>query len=414
MAKRNTYSLPLEKENKFDFILLFTVLGLIIFGLISIYSATYESSMTSNFNKQLISVGLGLTVMIITAYLPENLLKLNSYIFYGLSILLLLLVLWIGTEVYGTKGWIRLGGFNIQPAEIAKIGVLFALASYLSKKGTDIRTFRDQGVSLLFAAVPTYLILKQPDTGSASVILIAFLGVLFWVGYDAFILFTIFSLPIIIISSLKGGIFFIAAVSILSAITIFFRKKVIYIVVAISLFIGTGVAAPLVYNNLMPHQKKRIDSFLSHGSDPLGADYNVMQSKLAVGSGGITGKGFLKGSQTQLRYVPMQWTDFIFSVGAEEFGFIGSSIVIILYLVLIYRALSISYEVNSKFFSVICIGISVIFIYHILINIGMVIGLMPVMGIPLPFMSYGGTSMIFNLLLVGILLNSYRNRRKNI
>jgi len=412
MAFKNSYSLPLEKENKFDYILLLIVLLLICMGLISIYSATYESSLTGNFNKQLIAIGIGLILMFITAYLPENLLKINSYIFYGISIILLLLVLWIGTEVYGTKGWIRLGAFNLQPAEIGKIGALFALASYLSKKGTDIRTFRDQGITLLIIAVPIYLISKQPDIGTASVLIIIYFGVLFWTGYDMFILYTLVSLPIIIISSLKGGIFFISTVSILSAISIFFRKKVLSTIIAISLLLGTGIGAPIIYDNLMPHQKKRIDSFLEPGSDPLGADYNVMQSKLAVGSGGITGKGFLKGSQTQLRYIPMQWTDFIFSVGAEEFGFIWSLLIILLYILLIYKALTIAYEVNSKYFSILSAGIAVIFTYHVLINIGMVIGLMPVMGLPLPFMSYGGTSMIFNLILIGILLNAYRNRRK--
>ena len=221
---------------------------------------------------------------------------------------------------------------------------------------------------------------------------------------------------ILVILSLKDIVWFYVGLGIASIAILFFKSRQYAIALTIVLFISLGFIAPQIYDNLMPHQKNRISSFLDPDLDPQGAGYNVIQSKVAVGSGGVIGKGFLEGTQTQLRYIPMQWTDFIFSVPAEEFGFVGSSIIIIAYLVLMLRMLNIAYNSNDTFFSIVSIGILFIFIYHIIINIGMVIGIMPVMGIPLPFMSYGGTSMILNLMLIGFLLNTYRSqvKRRNV
>lgn len=411
MSDRGIDSFRLQGESTFDWGLFLTVVMLMASGLLSIYSATSESSMSSNFTKQIIAIGIGSFVMFTTMYMPERLLKLISYPFYGLSIILLIAVLFIGHEVFGTKGWIRLGGFNLQPSELAKLGTLAALANYLSRKGTDIRTFRDLGITFLMIAFPVYLILKQPDTGSASVVLVMYLGVLFWVGFNSFILYFIFVMPVVIIMSLIGTWWMVIGITAFSIIALLFRQRIWMTAIVILIFIISGIGAPQVYENLYPHQKKRIDSFLNPGSDPLGAGYNVMQSKMAVGSGGLTGKGYLKGTQTQLRWVPMQWTDFIFSVPAEEFGFIGSSLIVGLFIYLLIRSLSIAYEAEDKYYSIISAGAVAMLFYHILINIGMVIGIMPVMGIPLPFMSYGGTSMIFNMLLVGLLLNAYRTKR---
>ena len=407
--ERNIFSL--EGESSFDWSLFFTVILLITGGLLSIYSATYESSMASNFTKQLIAAGLGMGVLFTAYYLPERLLKGLSYPFYIFTIVLLIAVLIIGTEVFGTRGWIRIGSFNLQPSELAKLGSLMALSSYLSRKGTDIRTIRDMGISIGIIALPVFLIMQQPDFGSASVLLVMLFGVMFWVGFNGFILYFLVALPVIIIMSLIGTLWMIIGIAGFSFIALLFRSGIRLTALAIIVFITAGIGAPQVYNSLMPHQKKRIDSFLNPGSDPLGAGYNVMQSKMAVGSGGLSGKGYLQGTQTQLRWVPMQWTDFIFSVPAEEFGFVGSILIVALFIYLLIRALAIAYESEDKFYSIMSAGAIAIFFYHILINIGMVIGIMPVMGIPLPFMSYGGTAMIFNLGIIGLLLNAYRNKR---
>lgn len=405
-------NIRLKKESKFDWILIFSCLTLIFFGLVSIYSAVYGSSIDSNFTKQLISVLLGLSVMTAIIFIPESFINFMSYIVYGISILLLVAVLFIGESVYGTKGWISLGSFNLQPAEFAKIGTLLALASYLSGKGKDIRTLRDFGFSSFIVIIPAALIFLQPDVGSASVLFAMFLGILFWSGFSSVILYTIIISPILVILSLKDIVWYYVGLTISSVVMLFFKSKIFLVGLSIALFISLGFIAPQIYENLMPHQQKRISSFLNPDLDPQGAGYNVIQSKVAVGSGGIVGKGFLEGTQTQLRYIPMQWTDFIFSVPAEEFGLIGSSIIILAYLIMLLRILNIAYNSQDTYFSIVSAGALFIFLYHITINIGMVIGIMPVMGIPLPFMSYGGTSVLFNLMLIGLLLNAYRTQVK--
>lgn len=409
-------NIRLKKESQIDWILVSACMILVIFGLTSIYSSVYGSSIDSNFTKQLISVMLGLGVMTTIVFIPDSFIKLIAYPAYISSILLLVAVLFIGESVYGTKGWISLGGFNLQPAEFSKMGTLLALATYLSGKGKDIRTIRDLGISLMIVAIPAGLIFIQPDVGTASVLFAMFLGILFWSGFSALFLYAVVVSPILVILSLKDIVWFYVGLGIASIAILFFKSRQYAIALTIVLFISLGFIAPQIYDNLMPHQKNRISSFLDPDLDPQGAGYNVIQSKVAVGSGGVIGKGFLEGTQTQLRYIPMQWTDFIFSVPAEEFGFVGSSIIIIAYLVLMLRMLNIAYNSNDTFFSIVSIGILFIFIYHIIINIGMVIGIMPVMGIPLPFMSYGGTSMILNLMLIGFLLNTYRSqvKRRNV
>ncbi len=409
-------NIRLKKESQIDWILVSACMILVIFGLTSIYSSVYGSSIDSNFTKQLISVMLGLGVMTTIVFIPDSFIKLIAYPAYISSILLLVAVLFIGESVYGTKGWISLGGFNLQPAEFSKMGTLLALATYLSGKGKDIRTIRDLGISLMIVAIPAGLIFIQPDVGTASVLFAMFLGILFWSGFSGLFLYAVVVSPILVILSLKDIVWFYVGLGIASIAILFFKSRQYAIALTIVLFISLGFIAPQIYDNLMPHQKNRISSFLDPDLDPQGAGYNVIQSKVAVGSGGVIGKGFLEGTQTQLRYIPMQWTDFIFSVPAEEFGFVGSSIIIIAYLVLMLRMLNIAYNSNDTFFSIVSIGILFIFIYHIIINIGMVIGIMPVMGIPLPFMSYGGTSMILNLMLIGFLLNTYRSqvKRRNV
>lgn len=404
----NRLNIRLKKESRIDWILIISCVVLISIGLVSIYSAVYGSSIDSNFTKQLVSVIVGLFVMTITIFIPESIIRIISYPAYIISLLLLVAVLFIGESVYGTKGWISLGSFNLQPAELAKIGSLLALATYLSGKGKDIRTLRDLGVSFLIIAIPSGLIFLQPDVGSASVLFAMFIGILFWTGFSSLFLFTIVFSPVLVVLSLKDMLWYYIALAISSASLFFFKSKIYFVATTIILFVALGFVAPMIYDNLMPHQQNRISSFLNPELDPQGAGYNVIQSKVAVGSGGIYGKGFLEGTQTQLRYIPMQWTDFIFSVPAEEFGLIGTSIIILFYLILMKRALNIAFTSDDRYYSIICSGALFIFMYHIIINIGMVIGLMPVMGIPLPLMSYGGTSMIFNLLLIGLLLNAHR------
>ncbi|MBM2815469.1 MAG: Rod shape-determining protein RodA [Ignavibacteria bacterium] len=419
MAKDYTFILQKPPGANFDWTTFFITILLCTLGLLSVYSATFVYSttmeagnMSHTFSKQLYACLLGLSVMVLIMFIPEKVIRFLAYFLYGLSIALLVLVLVKGEVTAGTKGWINFGSFTIQPSEIAKIGTTMAIARFLSQKGIDIRTIRDFAFVILLIIIPMALILVEPDFGSATVFLGLLLGIMVWCGFDLFVIFFIVSLPIILLTALIGNLYFFIALAILSLLCVLFRKRTAITVAAIVIFIGIGYSTPLVIERLQPHQRNRIETFVNPEGDPRGKAYNVIQSKLAVGSGGLYGKGFLHGTQTQLRYIPKQWTDFIFSVPAEEFGFIGAFLVIALIISLIMRAIRIAYDSDSPFFSVCAIGFASILLYHSVINIGMVIGLVPVMGIPLPFLSSGGTFILTNLAMVGILLNSYRQKKR--
>ncbi len=411
MSRKDTYNISLEKQAGYYFdwsTFLMSVL-LVTVGLLSIYSATYDSGMSSFFFKQLVFAGMGLPAAIVIMYLPSKWIKASALPLYGLSIIFLIAVLIFGVKIAGTKGWLSLGSLSFQPSEFAKLATLLFLARYLSEKGADVRTLRDFLIVSGVVIIPVGLIALQPDIGSASVFGALLLGILFWAGFDLFILYFVISLPVLILLSLMGTPQFIASVSVFSITAAFFRRKISITLSVIAIFIVVGYFSPLLIENLMPHQVSRIETFLNPGSDPRGKGYNVIQSILAVGSGGFAGKGFLQGTQTQLRYIPKQWTDFIYCVPTEEFGFIGGTLVIVLLFGIAYKALRAASVTDNKFLSLACFGIASIFFYHTLINIGMAIGLAPVMGIPLPFLSYGGTSLLLNLAFIGILLNTYKN-----
>jgi rod shape determining protein RodA len=396
-----------------DLTTFFSTILLLAIGLISIYSSTYEAGMSTFFYKQLKFAGIGVGIMLVAMYLPERWLQSNTIIVYGFVAFLLVAVLIFGRGIAGTKGWFEFGGFSLQPSELGKPAAILLVAKFLSYRGTDIRTFRDFSIVIGIIMLPVLLIVIEPDIGSASVFGAILLGVLLWTGFDIFILFMVMALPIVFILSLMGFVYFVVSVIILSVISFFFKRGLILRLVFVVAIVAVGYFSTFVIDHIMPHQKARIETFLNPGSDPKGKGYNVIQSTLAVGSGGLAGKGFLQGTQTQLRYIPEQRTDFIYCVPTEEFGFLGGALVIVLYSVLIWRTLKIATETNSKFFSIIAFSTGTMFLYHCVINIGMVIGIMPVMGIPLPMLSYGGSSLIANLGLIGLLLNAYRSRREN-
>lgn len=406
-------ALKKQTESLIDWQTIFLTIFLVAAGLVSLYSATYESNMSSFFWKQVIASVVGIGLMIGTVFLPKRALKSVAMPIYIISIIMLILVLIFGVEVNSTKGWLRLSGFSIQPAETAKIGAILGVAWHLSSKGSNVQTIRDLGITIGIVLLPAVLIMQQPDIGSTSVMFAILIGMLFWSGFDAFILFVVVMMPIAAIFALKGNLYFYIVISLISLSLILFRKTILTTIIGIILLFSVGFSAKFAYEYLKDYQKARIDNFLNPGSDILGTGYNVYQSKMAVGSGGIAGKGFLKGTQTQLRYIPMQWTDFIYSVPTEEFGFIGGSAIILAFGLLIWRAIKIASETQSKFFSLVAAGTATMILYHATINIGMAIGIMPVTGIPLPFMSAGGSSIIVNLTLIGLLLNFYRDYQES-
>lgn len=415
MGKQQTrIALDKQASDFFDWTSFLTTMLLVAMGLISIYSATYDSGMSVFFNRQIIYTFVGTVAMFVIMFISDKLLYMYSFTMYLASIILLILVFPFGKDVYGTRGWLDIGIMTLQPSEFAKFTTLLMLANHLSKRGTDIRTWRDFSISALIVLIPAGLILAEPDTGSASVLMALFLGILLWSGFDLFTLYFVVSAPVMIIASLISKTHFIVMSSLFGITSFFFRKNMVYTFFAIGVIVSLGYFSPIIVKNLAPHQQARIHTFIHPEDDPRGKGYNVIQSVMAVGSGGLVGKGFLQGTQTQLRYIPKQWTDFIFCVPTEEFGFIGGTLVIVLIGGLIYRCITVASMTTNPFMSILCIGVATIFIYHTLINIGMAIGLMPVMGIPLPFMSAGGSSLIVNMALVGLVLNAYRSHQKKL
>lgn len=397
----------------FDLTTFLIVILLVSMGLISIYSATYDSAMADNFTKQAMFAGLGVGVMLAFMFVPESLLKNFAFIAYAVNCLLLIAVLFFGKTIAGTRGWFDVGGFGIQPSEFAKFTCLMAISRYMTLRGTDVRTLRDLGFALGIIFLNFGLIMLQPDFGTATVLLPLTLGVLFWAGFDLFILFVIIAVPAVFIASLYGTVPFLVSAALLSIVSFFIKKKIVWTAAAIIIFFGVGYFSNVAIDKFMPHQKNRIETFLNPGNDPKGKGYNAIQATMAVGSGGLAGKGFLQGTQTQLRYIPEQRTDFIFCVPTEELGFIGGAFVIVLFAALMWRLVKIATMTESSFFSLIAIGMASMIFYHVFINIGMVIGLMPVMGIPLPFLSYGGSSLLVNMAMIGLVLNAYRSHKKS-
>lgn len=399
-------------SDKFDFGIFVPVSLLIAIGLTAIYSSTFNHpTMSGNFDRQLVFSIAAFVIFFITYSIPTNSFRMITTPTYLFSLLLLLVVLVVGRKVSGARSWLDLGPFGFQPSEFAKIGTILAMSAYLSRKNTDIDSFKDILISLGIGFIPVMLILLEPDMGTAIVFLGTILILIFWKGISLFGLFIVLSPGFVAIAAIFGFYYFLASLVLVLVSLILFRKDVFFSGSIFALNLAAGFFTDYLYNALSPHQQKRIQSFIDPNTDPLGAGYNTIQAKVAIGSGGLFGKGYLQGNQTQLQYIPEQWTDFIYCVIGEEFGFIGSMMVLILFLYLFLRILKIASTTKDEFLSLTIIGILSVYIIHYLINIGMVVGILPVIGIPLPFVSYGGSSLLANMFMLGIIANIYRTRK---
>lgn len=407
---------PVNKINdKFDFIVFFTVIALIAIGLVAIYSATNaHPTAQGNFQKQYITAVISLVLFFVAYFIPYKTYRYLALPSYIGSLFLLVLVLFIGKTIYGAKSWISFGPIGFQPSEFAKVGVILFLAYYLTKQRKNPNNLKEFLSVAFLGMVPIILILLEPDMGTAIVYIAITSVILFWSGIDLFWFFLVLSPIVVVFASLFSLSAFVLAMLVVLALLIYFKKNIF---VNASIFVMNMSAAYLFdygMSFLKPHQQKRIETFVNPSSDPLGAGYNILQTKVAIGSGGLTGKGFLQGNQTQLRFIPEQWTDFIYCVIGEEFGFVGSILVVTLFLILFARLLYIAVHTKSRFGSMVVIGTLALLFTHFAINIGMNLGVAPVIGLPLPFMSYGGSSLMVNMLLIGIVLNLYKNRREHI
>lgn len=353
-------------------ILICTIL-LIVIGLVALYSATLETE-GDELKKQLIWLAISIPTMILVICINYEVIAKISPIFYGIFIILLIGVLFT-KPVNGATSWFNIGMFSFQPSEFAKIFVILTFSTLVVK-------FQERGrneisrpakliLSLSVILLPILLIIMQPDYGTALAFIFATIFILFVAGID---------------------------------------KK--YIITAILL---VAILLPIMYFFILPeHAKTRIDVFLNPNLDPRGAGYNILQSKLAIGSGGLLGMGITKGNQTQLGFLYPKTTDFIFSVIGEEMGFVATAGIVIMNVIIITKAIYVAKTAKDDLGSYIAMGIAGIFVFHMLENIGMTIGLLPITGVPLPFVSYGGSSLLTNLILIGLLLNISGRRQKTI
>lgn len=398
----------------FNWSLVLLWVGLSIVGFVAIYSATkgpvqefLPSYIETNFLKQIIAFAIGGLLIVAMQFIAPRTFQEGSYFFYGASLVLLIGTLLFGTEINGAKSWIILGPLNLQTSELMKVATILAVANYLtSKRNISAENLKSALIAVALILVPTVLVFLQNDTGTAIVFLALIPVMLFWSGLPYGISLFIISPAIIGYLTIVGWYWGLIATVILS-LTIFFIQRRTWLTFAsfatgLLVIIGMQVA---LFQVLQPHQRDRIEAFTNPSLDPQGAGWNVIQAKTAIGSGGLYGKGFMEGTQTQLRFLPEQWTDFIYCVIGEEFGFMGTSIVLLLFLLLFLRLLNSAGTHKHPFAQMVIVGVATIFFIHFFINIGSATGLLPVIGLPLPFISYGGSAMLTNTLMLAICLN---------
>jgi len=401
--------------------LVFLYLALVLMGWVNIYAAVYNDDhasifdLSQSYGKQMLWIMTSLLLGLMVILTDAKFFNAFAYPIYGGTIILLIVVLFAGTVISGSKSWFEIGGFRLQPAEFAKFATNLALAHYLSALDFDPKKRKSQLLPIIILAIPALLILLQNDTGSA-IVYSSLILVLYRQGMPGSILLLGIALIILVIMALLFSPYYVigAIALLLAGFTFFIRRTTRNILTVIGIFVVSVILVLSVEyafeNVLEQHQKTRINVLLGKQIDLKGAGYNVNQSKIAIGSGGFWGKGFLNGTQTKFNFVPEQSTDFIFCTVGEEWGFIGATIVVLLFLALCVRIILLAERQRSDFSRIYGYGVASILFFHFFVNIGMTIGLMPVIGIPLPFFSYGGSSLWAFTILLFIFIKQDSNR----
>jgi rod shape determining protein RodA len=393
-----------------DYRLIFTAGLLSLFGLAMVYSAGQTDTPTSVANvykSQAVWLLIGVGFAYAVAQSSVRFIEWMTVPLYALSIFLLGLTLVIGTgagTAAGTKSWLAIGGVRVgQPSEIAKITVVLMLAKALSDRREPARSLLDLWKPAIIVLVPWAIIMLQPDLGSGIVFIGIFFAMLYWSGVAWPLLILIASPAVSLILSFSVGLWG-AWFFVLLALVLWYRPYLIEGIVLMVLNVATGVIAPMMWEKLAPYQQNRLRTFLDPSTDVRGSGYHVIQSKVAIGSGGVFGQGFTVGTQKRLAFLPEQHTDFIFAVVGEELGFIGVTVALGLFLWLFLRITQVAERANDSFSSLVAFGLMSGWFVHVLVNVGMTLNLMPITGIPLPFFSYGGSFMLACWLAVGILM----------
>ncbi|MCQ2373865.1 MAG: rod shape-determining protein RodA [Phascolarctobacterium sp.] len=348
-----------------DWWLIGAVILLMAAGLVLIDSATHSFAVSTgkawHVQRQSMFMIIGIIMVIISLKFDYQDLKSYAKPLYIFNLVLLIAVMAFGKTQLGAQRWIQIGSFSFQPSEFSKVFLIICLADFIDKRTEWLEEFKDYVPIFLYILIPFVLVMKQPDLGTSLTFIAIFIGMIFICG---------------------------------------FKWK--WIACCTVSFVAL---MPVFWMILKDYQKNRIRVFLNPELDPYGSGYHVIQSKIAIGSGALFGKGWLEGTQSQLNFLPENHTDFIFAVAGEEFGFIGTLCIILLYLIIIWRGITIALNAPDNFGTLLAVGVTSMFMFHILVNIGMTAGIMPVTGVPLPFLSYGVSSLTTNMMLIGILLN---------
>lgn len=406
---------------KIDWWLLAVYLVLAVIGVSTIYAAAYNENypsvfvMSQHYGKQLLFLGVSLFLGIVIMLIDAKFFNAFAYVIYGLSILSLLYVLVAGSTIAGSRSWIQLGGFSFQPSEFAKFGTALAVAHYLGNINTDFSKLKTQMIAYGLVLFPMMLVLCQGDAGS-SLVFLAFILVFYREGMSGNVLLMgLVAVFLFILTLYFSKWYVLIGVAVLFVISLFLirrSKKNIWkliAVFAVSMMFIFSVDF-FFYKVLKQHQRTRINIILGVEKDIYGVGYNLHQSKIAIGSGGFFGKGYMQGTMTKYNFVPEQHTDFIFCTIGEEFGWFGSLVLLSLYLALLIRIILLAERQRSSFSRIYGYAIASIIFFHLMVNIGMTIGLMPVIGIPLPFLSYGGSSLLMFSLMFFVFLKQDANR----
>ena len=393
-------------KSRFDVVLFGLVVVLASISVVLLYSISSSPQQADYWKKQVMWYGIGMAAMVGVTIVPRRFWYQSAYFLYGLLLMPLTLV---SASAKGAERWFALGGFHFQPSEFAKLGVLLALARLFSDRKVGLNNLRPLVAPFVLFFVPFILILKQPNLSTALSVAMVFTSMLFWSGFSILDLLILAS-PLISVG-LSFEFTWWAVYNLLAWFVLFHRWRMSRISGKVAVVFGlsilmAGLASQIAWNQVLkPHQRSRILTFLDPTRDPGGAGYQVLQSQVAIGSGGLTGKGFGQGSQSNLQFLPEEHTDFIFAVLSEQFGFIGCLVVLALLLSFLIRCLQMCFDESDRFRNLVIVGSVTIFSFHTVVNVAMTLGLMPVTGLPLPFLSYGGSFVITCMIMVGFLLH---------
>jgi rod shape determining protein RodA len=388
--------------------LFFIILGLIFFSLVTLYSISDDPfSFNSSFYRQCIFLIFSSIVFFVIKNIPIKIIHDNSTLIF-ISTLILCIIPFFLPRVEYTYRWIDLGFFYIQPSEYLKCATVIVVAKYLSNHQLEVKDNSVIIIPSLLTLLSASIVLNQPDLGTAVIIFAPLLPMLLWAGVSNFTIFLMIA-PIITILAASNIIFFTIWAFVMFCCFLTFQASIVSKSILYFANIFTGLLTPFLWNNLADYQKQRILTFLNPDLDPMGSAYHIIQSITAIGSGGLFGKGWGAGSQTQLKFLPVQESDFILSVIAEEFGFFGISCVMLLCFFLIKTLLDIAFRSSDYFSSLVIVGLASILLSHIFINSAMTIGLMPVKGLPIPFISAGGSFLLSCFIMIGLVVNFSKN-----